>query len=160
MNIELLYQLLVTPTVSGCEEAGQALALKYGKKFADKQFTDGAGNAVSTLNPEGEGGILLVGHMDEIGFRVTQIRDDGMNKILHGRLVPGATIGVHTHETDSEIIYFLSGSGHMLYDGKKEPVEAGVCHYCPAGHSHGMINDSDGDLIFFAVVPSGQKAPR
>ena len=89
-----------------------------------------------------------------------KIRDDGMNKILHGRLVPGATIGVHTHETDSEIIYFFSGSGHMLYDGKKEPVEAGVCHYCPAGHSHGMINDSDGDLIFFAVVPSGQKAPR
>ena len=81
MNIELLYQLLVTPTVSGCEEAGQALALKYGKKFADKQFTDGAGNAVSTLNPEREGGILLVGHMNEIGFRVTQIRDDGMLRL-------------------------------------------------------------------------------
>ena len=81
MNIELLYQLLVTPTVSGCEEAGQALALKYGKTYADRQFTDGSGNAISTLNPEGENGILLLGHMDEIGFRVTQIRDDGMLRL-------------------------------------------------------------------------------
>ncbi|MBR6706317.1 MAG: M20/M25/M40 family metallo-hydrolase [Clostridia bacterium] len=94
MNFELLYQLLVTPTVSGCEEAGQALALKYGKLFAHRQFTDAAGNAVSTLNPEGENGILLVGHMDEIGFRVTQIRDDGMLRLQSaGGVRPGMYLG-------------------------------------------------------------------
>ena len=37
------------------------------------------------------------------------IHDDGMNKVLRGTLVPGATIGEHKHESDSEIIYFLSG---------------------------------------------------
>lgn len=79
---------------------------------------------------------------------------DGVNRILHGRLIPGATIGLHTHETDSEMIYFLSGRGYMLFDGKKEEVEAGMCHYCPKGHTHCMINDSDGDLVFFAVVAS------
>ena len=81
------------------------------------------------------------------------IHNDGMNKIIHGTLVPGATIGEHKHETDSEIIYFLSGRGYMLFDGKKESVEAGICHYCPKGHTHSMINDSDEDLVFFAVVP-------
>lgn len=81
------------------------------------------------------------------------IRDDGLNKILHGTLVPGATIGIHTHEDDSEIIYFMSGNGYMLYDGEKQPVEAGVCHYCAKGHTHGMFNDSDENLVFFAVVP-------
>ena len=35
----------------------------------------------------------------------------------------------------------------------RERVEAGVCHYCPKGHTHSMINDSDEDLVFFAVVP-------
>ena len=55
------------------------------------------------------------------------IHNDGLNKIIHGTLVPGATIGEHKHETDSEIIYFLSGSGYMLFDGEKERVEAGVC---------------------------------
>lgn len=42
----------------------------------------------------------------------------------------------------------------MLYDGAYEDVEAGVCHYCPKGHSHSLINNSDADLVFFAVVPN------
>lgn len=78
---------------------------------------------------------------------------DGTNRILHGMLESGATIGLHTHETNSEIIYFLSGRGKVLYDGEYETVEQGMCHYCPKGHTHSLINDSDSDLVFFAVVP-------
>lgn len=78
---------------------------------------------------------------------------DGTNRILHGVLESGATIGLHTHETNSEIIYFLSGRGKVLYDGEYETVEQGMCHYCPKGHTHSLINDSDFDLVFFAVVP-------
>ncbi|SFU63212.1 Cupin domain-containing protein [Clostridium sp. DSM 8431] len=78
---------------------------------------------------------------------------DEKNKIFQGRLEPGATIGLHTHEIDSEIIYILKGTGKVLYDGEYEKVEAGVCHYCPKGHEHSLINDSSEDLIFFAVVP-------
>ncbi len=25
--------------------------------------------------------------------------------------------------------------------------------YCPKGHPHSLVNDSDADLVFFAVVP-------
>ncbi|SET68801.1 hypothetical protein [Lacrimispora sphenoides] len=32
---------------------------------------------------------------------------DKNNKILYGKLEPGASIGMHTHDTSSEIIYFL-----------------------------------------------------
>ncbi len=78
---------------------------------------------------------------------------DGKNRILYGVLESGATIGVHTHETNSEIIYFLSGKGKMLMDEEYEIVEAGMCHYCPKGHTHSLINDSTEDLVFFAVVP-------
>ena len=78
---------------------------------------------------------------------------DPQNKIMRGRLLPGASIGMHTHETSSEIIYILSGKGKILYDGGCEPLEPGSCHYCPKGHAHSLINDSDGDLVFFAVVP-------
>lgn len=78
---------------------------------------------------------------------------DGKNRILHGRLESGATIGLHTHETSSEIIYFLEGSGKVLMDGEYERLSAGMCHYCPKGHTHSLINDSDADLVFFAVVP-------
>lgn len=78
---------------------------------------------------------------------------DERNRIMYGRLIPGASIGIHTHEGNSEIMYILSGSGKVLYDGECETLSPGVCHYCPKGHSHSLINDSDGDLIFFAIVP-------
>ena len=39
---------------------------------------------------------------------------DKNNKILLGTLEPGASIGLHTHETNSEIIYILSGKGKVL----------------------------------------------
>ena len=74
-------------------------------------------------------------------------------KILHGRLPAGATIGLHTHEDTAEIIFFLSGSGKMILDGGEETIAAGLCHYCPKGSSHAMINEGNEDILFWAVVP-------
>lgn len=68
---------------------------------------------------------------------------DGPVKVLQGKLPAGASIGLHTH----------SGTGKVLCDGAYEPLAPGACHYCPKGHAHSLINDSDGDLTFFAVVP-------
>ncbi len=78
---------------------------------------------------------------------------DDHNKILYGRLAQGASIGLHTHATSSEIIYFLSGNGKTVTEGVEERVAAGDCHYCKKGESHTLINDGKEDLIFFAVVP-------
>ena len=78
---------------------------------------------------------------------------DSSNKIMKGFLAPGCTIGLHTHDTSSEIICILSGTGKVLCDGEYEPLSAGSVHYCPKGHEHSLINDGDGDLTFFAVVP-------
>lgn len=78
---------------------------------------------------------------------------DQNNKILHGRLEPGASIGLHTHDTSSETIFVVSGSGTVLIDGGQEPVHAGECHYCPKGHAHSLINTGTEDLVFNAVVP-------
>ena len=79
--------------------------------------------------------------------------DDGACKIMRGRLEPGASIGLHTHEGNSEIIYILEGTGKVEYDGGVETLAAGDCHYCPEHHSHRLINDGSEDLNFFAVVP-------
>lgn len=78
---------------------------------------------------------------------------DGHNRIMRGRLEPGASIGLHTHAGSSEIIYILSGTGKALYDGEEEALAPGDCHYCPEGHAHSLINDGSEDLTFFAVVP-------
>lgn len=78
---------------------------------------------------------------------------DELNKILMGRLEPGSSIGLHTHEDSSEIMYFISGAGKLIHNGTEERIVAGDCHYCKKGESHTVINDGDADLVFFAVVP-------
>lgn len=78
---------------------------------------------------------------------------DEKNRIMLNRLVPGASVGLHTHEGSSEIVYILEGSAKVLYDGKEMRIEAGQAHYCPEGHEHSLINNTESDLVFFAVVP-------
>ena len=81
------------------------------------------------------------------------VSNDGVNKILNGKLIPGASIGMHTHKTSSEIIYILSGNAKVKYQDTVEVLPAGSCHYCPKGHTHSLFNDSNEDVLFFAVVP-------
>lgn len=78
---------------------------------------------------------------------------DESNRILKGRLAPGASIGMHTHETSSEAILITSGCGCVIDDGVRIPLMAGDVNYCPKGHSHSLVNDGDSDMEFFAVVP-------
>lgn len=77
MNREFLKKLLNTVSVSGNEEANQQNALAFGKDFAHKQIVDAVGNVINVVNPDSACRVLLCGHMDEIGFRVTHIDDKG-----------------------------------------------------------------------------------
>ncbi|MBO7452970.1 MAG: cupin domain-containing protein [Clostridiales bacterium] len=77
---------------------------------------------------------------------------DGINKIMMGRLEPGASIGLHTHYNDSEVIYFLEGHGTIIFDDDQYPVGPGLCHYCPKGHDHSLVNSGDEMLRFFSVI--------
>lgn len=87
------------------------------------------------------------------GEFIAKMHTDELGKILYGRLEPGSSIGMHTHETNSEMIYILSGTASILYDEETEEIQAGGCHYCPMGHSHSMSNQGKEDLVFFAVIP-------
>lgn len=78
---------------------------------------------------------------------------DGKNRILHGRLQPGASIGEHTHETNSEILFVVNGEGTIYDDGVPTPLVAGQCTYCPKGHKHMLVNTGDKELEFYAAVP-------
>lgn len=77
MNRDFLTTLLNTVSVSGNEEANQLNALAFARSFAHEQYVDAVGNAISVVNPDAACRVLLCGHMDEIGFRVTHIDDKG-----------------------------------------------------------------------------------
>ena len=84
---------------------------------------------------------------------------DGTNRIFKGRLIPGASIGMHAHDDSCEVIFVLEGKGTIV---EKEagaeaemvkPVKAGDCLYCQLGNSHSLRNtEEEGDLVFYAVV--------
>ena len=88
------------------------------------------------------------------GEMITRMFVNEDTKIMRGRLTPGSTIGLHTHETDSEMIFILSGAGKVLCDGEYEPLSAGSVHYCPKGHAHSLINDGTEDLEILAMIPT------
>ena len=58
----------------------------------------------------------------------------------------------HKHETNCEIMYIIKGKGKVRYENELIEIKEGQAHYCPKGHYHCLINDSDSDLYFFAVV--------
>ena len=82
---------------------------------------------------------------------------DERNKIMTATLAPGAHIGLHTHEGNSEIVYILEGEAVMVCDGEREILRPGDVSYCPEGHTHSLRNESDRPLRFFAVVPEHKK---
>ena len=83
----------------------------------------------------------------------TKMVTDEKNKFMVSRLIPGASVGKHIHDTSSEIIYILEGHGVSHVDDEETKVGPGFCQYCPKGHSHELINTGTKDLVFFAVVP-------
>lgn len=91
------------------------------------------------------------------GVLTTRNFVDADNKIMLSSLEPGASSGYHKHEGNCEIVYILDGEATFLYDDGEEVVRAGQVHYCPEGHGHSMVNRTDRDLKYFAVVPSLKK---
>ena len=78
---------------------------------------------------------------------------DGMGRILTLTLPVGASIGLHTHQGNCEIIHVLSGSGVCHDDGTDIPIAAGATLYCPEGHTHGIDNTGAEPLVLLGILP-------
>jgi len=78
--------------------------------------------------------------------------DDSI-RIVRSTLVPGASVGLHPHAGSVEVIYVLEGNGRVECDGEVERIGANMAHYCKDGSTHTFINDSDADIVYFAVIP-------
>ncbi len=68
------------------------------------------------------------------------------------RLAPGASVGYHVHENETELYHFLSGSGVADDNGVKTPVSAGDTMSTPNGFGHAVDNTGNEDLIFLATI--------
>lgn len=77
VNEEFLAQLVVTPRATGYEFPAQKKIKEYLEKDMDKIYTDYVGNLYSVINPDSPFKIMLAGHIDQIGFQISHIDDNG-----------------------------------------------------------------------------------
>ena len=76
LNMKLLEDLCNAFGPSGHEDEAQKVALEYAKKFGVEVLRDGIGSLIFKI---GDGGpkVMIAGHVDEIGFVITNIKKDG-----------------------------------------------------------------------------------
>lgn len=68
------------------------------------------------------------------------------------RLIPGASIGYHVHENETEMFYFAEGEGIVKDDETEKAVSAGDSMLTFPGHGHAVENNGDKDLVLVAVI--------
>ena len=126
MNKAFLYEMLRTESVSGGEIPLQKKVAAYMREQGAEVETDLAGDVISSINSASPFRVLLCGHIDEIGFRVTHITDDGYLQVgkAGGILDPIRHIcPLHGPVWRKDLGYFID-----KYDkwSRYEPEEKGV----------------------------------
>ncbi len=122
---EFLEELLVTPSPTGFESAGQKVWKNYVSQHADQVQTDAYGSAAAHLNINHDVmTVMLEAHCDEIGMIIQHITDNGfvyINKL--GGSDPTITKGkhVHIHSRDGVVRGVIGNTAiHLRDSGKKE----------------------------------------
>ena len=96
-----LKELVEAPSPSGYEGPARAIWRREVEGTADEVRTDLHGNTIAAVNPGGAPRVMLAGHVDEIGFMITYVDDDGFAYFgpIGGHdpvIMPGQRVYVHT----------------------------------------------------------------
>jgi endoglucanase len=100
-SLEFFRSLVDTPSPSGYEQAAQSLARAWLRRYAAEVRTDVLGNVIGVINPHGRPRVMLAGHVDEIGFMIRYISDEGFIHFapiggVDPQLVPGQRVIIHS----------------------------------------------------------------
>jgi endoglucanase len=99
-SLQFLRELVQTPSPSGYEHRVARVYRSYVEPLADTVTADLHGNVIAALNPDASTRIMLAGHMDEIGFILHFIGEEGLLYFSaiggHDSVIPvGQTVWVH-----------------------------------------------------------------
>lgn len=119
MTTEILRKLVCTQGVSGNEAVISAAIEKYIKEYTDECYNDAMGNLIAVKHSKkvDHKKIMLCAHMDEIGFIVTYIEDNG--------LIRFATVGgINFTSASYETVFSAKGvRGVLVPEGGVKPGE-------------------------------------
>ena len=126
-SFEFLRTLVEAPSPSGFEQPAARVFREYVAPIADTVETNVMGSVHATLAGTGGGpSVMLAGHIDEIGFMVTYITDDGFCAFApigghDPQILPGARVTVHT--SDGPLLGVLGRLAiHLLEEEERKQV--------------------------------------
>ncbi len=109
-NWKLLIELSDTPGIPGDEGKIREIVLRELKDLADEVKTDPLGNLIIHIKGEGPK-LLLDAHMDEVGFMVSKIDEDGFIRVVPvGGIPPEHAYGERVVIWGKEPVYGVFGS--------------------------------------------------
>lgn len=107
-NFELLKRICEAPGIPGYEDAVRAIVVEEMRPLVDDLTVDALGNVIGTKKGSGGGGpkVMLAAHMDEIGFLVKYVADNGSLRLqplggLRAENLVAQRVLVHTHGGDT-----------------------------------------------------------
>jgi endoglucanase len=77
INVGLLKRICETPGAPGFEQKIRELVLREVRPLVDEVNVDALGNVIATRRGKVRKKVMIAAHMDEIGFIVTHVDDDG-----------------------------------------------------------------------------------
>lgn len=102
-SFQFLSDLLATPSVSGTEQKAARVVRKFLEPLMDEVRTDVHGNTFFVLNPSGSPRVMLAAHIDQIGFMVNFINEQGFLYLvpvggIDVAVVPGSRLTIHAEK--------------------------------------------------------------
>ena len=152
-DFDLLCDVTETSGVPGYEDRVRELVREELEATTDSVRTDAMGNVVGTIEGDSDYAVAVAAHMDEIGFMVKHITDDGFLKLdaLGGwdaRVLRAQRVTVHTEEEDITGV-FGSVPPHTLDDDEAGEDEEVGDRVVDLGRDAEAVEDlvSVGDIV-------------
>lgn len=127
MNLELIQEISEAHGISGCEKEVSRVMKKYLEPLCDEITYDNLGSIVGIKKGHNGPKIMIAGHMDEVGFMVREIDENGYIRMLPvggwwGHVLPSQTLYVTTQDGKRYHGVVGSSAPHGLPKEVKEKV--------------------------------------
>ncbi len=104
-NYDLIKRICEAPGIPGREDAVRPIVIEALQPLVDDISVDALGNVIARKNGKGGPRVMIAAHMDEIGFIVRSIDDNGFIRLQNvggfdARVLPSQRVLVHTREGD------------------------------------------------------------
>ncbi len=136
MDIDLLAALCEAPGAPGREERIRDLVIREMEPYVDDLTVDPMGSVAGTRRGGGGPRVLLAAHMDELGFLVTHIDDEGFIRVVPlGGFDPKTKVAqrVIVHGTEDLLGVMGAKPIHIMSEEERKRLPKPDDHYIDVG---------------------------